>query len=82
MNYVTKHRLIINQPFDEKDVLEESFRILLGQRSKWGGVKYKTIDIEGEEMSIDRLLERYFFNSEYHTTPLAQSLKLNAITRL
>lgn len=59
-------RLILNNPFDEKKVLEESLETLSRRRSNGGGVnKYKIIDVDGLELSIDRLLERYFFNKEY-----------------
>jgi len=61
-------RLIINKPFDEKNVLEESFRTLLGRRSNGGGVKYKIIDIDGTELSISDLLDRYFFSENHHTS--------------
>jgi hypothetical protein len=56
-------RLILNQPFDEKNVLEESFRIIIEQRSNRGENKYKIIDVDGSELSISDLLEKYFFNS-------------------
>jgi hypothetical protein len=59
-------RLIINKSYDEKKVLEESFRTIIEQRSKEGGdensKKYKIIDIDGSELSISDLLERYFFS--------------------
>jgi hypothetical protein len=62
-------RLIINKSFDEKNVLEESFRTLLGRRSNWGGVnKYKVIDIDASEISLTDLLERYFFSENHHTS--------------
>ena len=74
-------RLIINKPFDENGVIEESFRTLIGRRSNGGGVnKYKIIDIDGSEISLTELLERYFFSENHH--PLAPSLKLNTITIL
>src|SRR4051812_47467275 len=38
-------RLIINNQLDEKKLLEDSFRRLLGRRSNGGVVKYKIIDI-------------------------------------
>jgi hypothetical protein len=62
-------RLILNKPFDEKNVLEESFRTIIEQRSKEGGdensKKYKIIDIDGSELSVSELLERYFFSDRY-----------------
>jgi hypothetical protein len=61
-------RLIVSKPFDEKKVIEESFRTLLERRSKGGGVKYKIIDIDGLEISLSDLLNRYFFNKEYYHT--------------
>jgi hypothetical protein len=33
-------------------VLEESFRTLLEQRSKGGGVKYKILDIDDSEIGL------------------------------
>jgi hypothetical protein len=41
---------------------------LLGQRSNGGRVKYKIIDIDGTEISLTDLLERYFFSENYHTS--------------
>jgi hypothetical protein len=61
-------RLILNKPFDEKNVLEESLGTLSRRRSNGGVVKYKIIDIDGAELSINRLLEKYFFSKEYHTS--------------
>ncbi len=61
-------RLILNKPFDEKKVLEESLRTLLIRRSNGCGIKYKIIDIDNSELSVEGLLEKYFFNSEYHTS--------------
>src|SRR3954447_19029086 len=58
-------RLIINNQLDEKNVLEESFRTLLGRRSNGGVVKYKIIDIDGKEISLTDLLESYFFSDIY-----------------
>ena len=65
-------RLILSKPFDEKKVLEESFRTIIEQRSNEGGGnrKYKIIDIDGSELSISELLEKYYFNSNI-TIPLA-----------
>jgi hypothetical protein len=63
-------RLILNKPCDEKNVLEESFITIIEQRSNEGVVnnKYKIIDIDGSEISISELLEKYYFNSNhYHT---------------
>ena len=31
-------------------------------------VKYKIIDIEGGELSVDKLLEKYFFSENHHTS--------------
>ena len=64
-------RLILNQPFDEKKVLEESLETLSRRRSNGGGVKYKIIDIDGTELDTQDLLERYFFNKEYYHTSCA-----------
>jgi hypothetical protein len=64
-------RLILNKPFEEKRVLEESFRTLLERRSKEGdgnSKKYKIIDIDGSEISVDNLLEKYFFSTEHPTS--------------
>ena len=64
-------RLILNKPFDEKNVLEESLGTLSRRRSNVGVVdsnKYKIIDIDGAELSINRLLEKYFFSKEYYTS--------------
>ena len=58
----------MNQPFDEKKVLEESFRTLIEQRSNGEVNKYKIIDIDGSEISIDILLEKYFFSKGYYTS--------------
>src|SRR3954453_18998206 len=33
-----------------------------------GGVKYKIIDIDGSEISLSDLLNRYFFNEKHHHT--------------
>jgi len=60
-------RLIINKSYDEKKVLEESFRTIIEQRSKEGGdenssKKYKIVDIDGSELSISNLIEKYFFS--------------------
>ena len=60
--------------------LEESFRTLLGRRSNGGGVKYKIIDVDGTEISLTDVLERYFLVKT--TTPLAPSLKLKTIKML
>ena len=73
-------RLIINHQFDERNVLVESFRTFLGRRSNGGGVKYKIIDIDGSEITLDELLHKYYFSE--NLTPLAPSLKLNTITIL
>jgi hypothetical protein len=54
-------RLIINKPLNEKDVLEESFRTLLGRRSNGSGVKYKIIDIDAIDLSLFDFFGRYFF---------------------
>src|SRR3954447_9979789 len=55
-------RLIINNQLDEKKVLEESFRTLLRRRSNGGVVnKYKIIKINGSEISVSELLEKFFF---------------------
>ncbi len=32
------------------------------------GIKYKIIDIDGSELSIEDLLKKYFFNSKHHTS--------------
>ena len=49
--------------------LEESFRTLLGRRSNGGGVnKYTIIDIDGTEISLTDVLERYFFSENHHTS--------------
>jgi hypothetical protein len=61
-------RLILNQPFDERNVLEESFRTIVERRRDGDGVKYKIIDIDGSELSIDDLLEKYFFSTGYRTS--------------
>ena len=61
-------RLILNKHLDEKKVLEESFITLLERRSNGGGSKYKIIDIDGYELTLDDLLEKYFFSSKYHTS--------------
>jgi hypothetical protein len=61
-------RLILNQTFDEKKVLEESFRTIIEQRSKEGDSKYKIIDTDDSELSIDDLLEKYFFSAEHPTS--------------
>ena len=61
-------RLVLNKSFDEKDVLEESYRTLLGRRSNGGEVKYKIIDIDSSEISLTALLERYFFSENHHTS--------------
>ena len=61
-------RLIINKSLDEKNVIEESFRTLLGRRSNGGVVKYKIIDIDGSELSVSELLKRYFFSENHHTS--------------
>jgi len=62
-------RLIINKPLNEKKVLEESFRTLIGRRSNGGGVnKYKIIDIDSSDISLNDLLERYFFSENHHTS--------------
>ena len=59
-------RLILSKPFDEKNILEDSFRTIIEQRSNEGGGnrKYKIIDTDGSELSIPDLIEKYFFNSE------------------
>jgi hypothetical protein len=58
-----------SKPFDERSVLEESFRTLLGRRSNGGGVnKYKIIDIDGKEISLFELLDKYFFSENHHTS--------------
>jgi hypothetical protein len=54
-------RLILTQPFDEKKILEESFRTIIEQRSKDGdenSKKYKIIDTNGSEISVDDLLKK------------------------
>ncbi len=61
-------RLIVNNTFDEKNVLEDSFRTIIERRSKGGGVKYKIIDIDGSEISLTELLDRYYFSVVYHTS--------------
>ena len=62
-------RLVLNKSFDEKNVLEGSFRTIIERRSNGGGVnKYKIIDIDGSEISLTDLLERYFFNKNHHTS--------------
>jgi hypothetical protein len=61
-------RLILNKPFVEKKVLEESFRTIIEQRSNEGGNKYKIIDIDGSELDIGDLLKKYFFNEKHHTS--------------
>jgi hypothetical protein len=62
-------RLILNQSFDEKDLLEESFRTIIERRSNGGEVnKYKIIDIDGSGLSLSELLEKYFFNKIHHTS--------------
>lgn len=38
------------------------------RRSNGDGVKYKIIDIDNLEIDVGNLLEKYFFNSEYHTS--------------
>ncbi len=40
---------------------------MLGQQSNEGGVRYKIIDVDGSEISLDNLFEKYFFNEKYHT---------------
>lgn len=61
-------RLIINKPFDEKNVLEESLGTLSRRRRNGGDSKYKIIDVDGSELSISQLLEKYFFNKNYYTS--------------
>ncbi len=63
-------RLILNKPFEEKNILEESFVTLLGRRSNEAGdgSKYKIIDIDRSELSLDDLIEKYFFNQIHHTS--------------
>ena len=40
---------------------------MIGRRSNGGGVnKYKIIDIDGSELSISNLIERYFFSENHH----------------
>jgi len=52
-----------------KKVLEESFRTLLERRSNGGGVnKYKIIDVDGTEISLTELLDRYYFSENHHTS--------------
>ena len=53
-------RLIINHQFDERNVLVESFRTFLGRRSNGGGVKYKIIDIDDSEISIENFKKIFF----------------------
>jgi hypothetical protein len=59
-------RLIINNQFDEKNVLEESFKTLIERRSNGGGVKYKIIDTDDSEITLTDLLERYFFSENHY----------------
>ena len=33
-----------------------------------GGVKYKIIDIDGPEVSVDNLLEKYLFSEIHYTS--------------
>ncbi len=40
---------------------------MLGQRDNNGSNKYKIIDVDGSEISVDDLFEKYFFNEKYHT---------------
>jgi hypothetical protein len=61
-------RLILSQSFDEKKVLEESLETLSRRRRNGGEGKYKIIDVDGAEISINDLLERYFFNETYYTS--------------
>ncbi len=66
-------RLILSMPFDEKNVLVESFITIIEQRSNGGegsinNNKYKIIDIDGSDLSISELLEKYFFNLNHHHT--------------
>jgi hypothetical protein len=65
-------RLILDKPFDEKNVLVEGFRTLLGQGSNGGGdensKKYKIIEIDRTELSISELLKKYFFSGNHHTS--------------
>jgi hypothetical protein len=42
---------------------------LLERRSNGGGVnKYKIVDVNGSDISVDDLLERYFFSENHHTS--------------
>jgi len=41
---------------------------LLERRSNEGGVKYKIIDIDGSEISLTDLLDRYYFSENHHTS--------------
>ena len=41
---------------------------MLGRRRNGGWVKYKIIDIDGTEISIEELLDRYFFSGNHHTS--------------
>jgi hypothetical protein len=64
-------RLILSKPFDEKKVLEESFRTIIEQRSNEGdgnSKKYKIIDIDGLELSVYELVEKYFFSTAHPTS--------------
>ena len=55
-------RLILTKHFEEKKVLEESLEQLLGRRSNGGegNRKYKIIDIDNSELSLDDLLINIF----------------------
>jgi len=53
--------LIINPQLDEKNVLEESFRTLLGRWSNGGGAKYKIIDVDEEDISLSDLLSSIIY---------------------
>ena len=41
---------------------------MLGRRRNGGWVKYKIIDIDGTEISLTDLLDRYFFSVNHHTS--------------
>ena len=39
----------------------------MGRRSNGCSNKYKIIDIDGSEITIEDLIEKYYFNEKYHT---------------
>ena len=51
--------------YPSRNVIEEEFRTIVKQAAREGGdKKYFLVDVDGSEITVDQLLDKYFSNPE------------------